>query len=144
MQDEISPFRGGESEALKRLNEIINDKVCCTAWPLMWILTLSLCLKKKKDSYFPSEMLKSSVKSFCLFIYIQDLSSRSLLTYVKNYSIVVWVVFICEIIMRVDSYHCKINLKLLVVALNDKNLQGNSDEEPFTDTIYLVPHITTG
>lgn len=35
MQDECSPFRGGESEALKRLNEIINDKVWCTAWALM-------------------------------------------------------------------------------------------------------------
>ena len=27
MQDEFSPFRGGESEALKRLKESINNKV---------------------------------------------------------------------------------------------------------------------
>lgn len=30
MQDEFSPFRGGESQALKRLKETLNNKVWCT------------------------------------------------------------------------------------------------------------------
>lgn len=32
MQDGISPFRGGESEALKRLRESITDKVWCITY----------------------------------------------------------------------------------------------------------------
>lgn len=38
----------------------------------------------------------------------------------------------------------KIISKLLIAGFNDKNLHGKSDGEPFADTNYLVPHITTG
>lgn len=46
LKEEFSPFRGGESEALKRLKESLKDKVCCY-WPFtVEFLGLYLCRGK--------------------------------------------------------------------------------------------------
>ena len=48
LQDELTPFRGGESEALKRLRESIRDKVYVMYCKNPY-LTLLILLKRKVE-----------------------------------------------------------------------------------------------
>jgi hypothetical protein len=61
MQDVFSPFRGGESEALKRLRESIADKVWCITHGEFW-------LKKTKPAF---------LLSIYLYIFVEMIETYS-------------------------------------------------------------------
>jgi hypothetical protein len=88
MQDGFSPFRGGESEALKRLRESITDKVWCITYGEFWLkktnpaFLLSIYKYEMTETYTQVKVLWFLSSCFnILFIYLsQDLIYELMVT----------------------------------------------------------------